>query len=149
MFFLFSPSDQFKLGKLQVRHRMPRFEPCLLVPKRLPSSSRGWTERWSLPWLECSFLPTHVLLFLFTSIHLSLSSTHTLSSLLFLLFFLSSLLSSFDLLQKGTILRGRERVSLVFCVSIVAVSNVENLLEIPRSSVSSNRHRYRYMYVFP
>lgn len=71
--------------------------------------------------------------------HPPLSYTGLLSSLLFLLFFLSCPPCSFKLPQKENLFLKGGGVSLAFHISVVAVFKVATLPEIPRSSVSSNR----------
>lgn len=91
-------------------------------------------EAWDL-----SFLPTFSLPSL-TLFRLPLSCTQVPSSLLFLVFFLSSLFiqlaSKRKPFKRGW---GKREISLTFFISIVALFKVETLLEILRSSVSSIR----------
>lgn len=52
-------------------------------------------------------------------------------------------------LKRKTIAKGRRGVSSSVCASVVAIFKVEPLLEIPRSSVSSNIDIYMYIsYIF-
>lgn len=99
--FPFSSCDRSELGKLQVCHGMP---PLWATPSSTQISPQlgpglhlkdGSSHRpHDLSFCPHSSFPSR------NSVHLSLSSTPMLASLLFLLFFLSSLPCSFNLPQK-------------------------------------------------
>lgn len=113
-----------------------------LCPTISPTWARAAHERWIQPRSPRSLFPAHMFLSLPVTVHLSLSSTHLPSPLLSLALPLFSslfiqLASKRKPFHRGGV--GGAGISLAFRISVVAIFEVETLLAIPRSSVSSNR----------
>lgn len=110
-------------------------------PTVSPTWARAAHDRWIQPRPPRFLFPAHIFLSLPVTLFIVPSLPH-ICLLPFSLSFLSSLPCSFDLLQKENHSKGAvlgEGFSLAVCISVVAIIEVETLLAIPRSSVSSNR----------